>query len=258
MFRPRIIPVLLLQGTTLVKTEAFTNPTYIGDPINAVKIYNELLADELVFLDINATKENRIADLQLVKSVSEEANMPFSIGGGIKTTDQIRSLLSAGAEKVIIGSEACLRPEFIKEASETFGSSTITVCIDISSNIFGKESVYIQNGRKKTNFNPLEFAQQMESMGAGELILQSVKRDGTRIGYAKEIIQKIADSTTIPTVALGGASSVEEMLQFYLETNISGLGAGSIFVYQGKRKGVLINYPEKKEIRKLIMDNKFN
>src|ERR1035437_7448981 len=194
MFRPRIIPVLLLKKNVLVKSERFDNYRYIGDPINAVKIFNDLKADELVFLDILATKENRLIPINFVKEVGEEANMPFVVGGGIKTLDDIRIILKAGAEKVIINSHAAKNPDFIKNASETFGSSAIVVCMDVKKKIFDQQKIWIENGKKSTNYTPIDFSKLMEEKGAGEIIVQSIEKDGMMNGYDIELIKKISES----------------------------------------------------------------
>lgn len=254
MFRPRIIPVLLLKDKGLVKSLRFKDHRYIGDPINAVKLFNDLKADELVFLDILATKENRLISLELIKNIGEEANMPFAVGGGIKSLEDIRSIISVGAEKVIINSEAGRNPDFIKRASDHFGSSTICVCIDIKKDFFGRERVYIRNAKQKLNFSPVYYAQLMENKGAGEIIIQSVSNDGSMLGYDIGMIKRIAESVTIPVVALGGAGSLSDMRECYYSSYASALAAGSMFVYQGPRKGILINYPSRQDLNELYTD----
>jgi imidazole glycerol-phosphate synthase subunit HisF len=251
MFRPRVIPVLLLQGKGLVKSIRFTNHRYIGDPINAVKIFNDLKADELVFIDIMATPENRTISLDFVKNVGEEANMPFAVGGGIKSISDIRSIINQGAEKVIINSAAALNTEFIKQASQTFGSSTIVVCIDFKKKRLSKSQTWIHNGKKPTGYSLVDYAKLMEEMGAGELIIQSIEQDGTMQGYDIESINKVSKAVKIPIVALGGAGNMEHLKKGYTEGNANGLAAGSMFVYQGSRRGILINYPPKAELLKL-------
>jgi len=248
MFRPRVIPVLLLNNQTLVKSVRFKNYNYIGDPINAVRIFNDLKADELVFLDINATKENRLISLSFVKDVGEEANMPFAVGGGIKTVEHIKQIINEGAEKVIINSAAAENPTFIQEASEAFGSSTIAVCIDVKKNLFGNTHVWINGGTKNTKNNPKEFAKLMQQMGAGEIIIQSIDNDGMMQGYDIELIKQISEAVTIPVVALGGAANVSDLKNAYTQGFANGLAAGSMFVYHGTKKGVLINYPNKNEM----------
>ncbi len=248
MFRPRIIPVLLLKNLALVKSIQFKNHKYIGDPINAVRIFNDLKADELVFLDIEASKENRLISLEFVKNVGEEANMPFAVGGGIKTIDDIRSVISAGAEKAIITTHAAENPDFIKEASEVFGSSTIVVGLDVKKKFLRGERTWILSGSKSTNYTPLEFAELMEKNGAGEIIIQSIEKDGKMEGYDIDLTKSISTAVSIPVVALGGAGSLEDLAKAYKDAYANGLAAGSLFVYQGKKRGVLINYPDKNEL----------
>lgn len=248
MFRPRIIPVLLLKNLALVKSVQFKNHKYIGDPINAVRIFNDLKADELVFLDIEASKENRLISLDFVKNVGEEANMPFGVGGGIKTLDDIQSVISAGAEKAIINTTAAQNHDFIREASGTFGSSTIVVCIDVKKKLFRGERTWILGGSRSTNYSPLDFARLMEQNGAGEIIIQSIERDGMMEGYDIELIKSISTAVSIPVVALGGAGKKDHLIDAYKNGYANGLAAGSLFVYQGSKRGVLINYPDKNEL----------
>ena len=252
MFRPRIIPVLLLRNNGLVKSEKFRHHRYIGDPINAVKIFNDLKADELVFIDILATKEKRCISLDFVKQVGEEANMPFAVGGGISTIKQIQQIIGAGAEKAIINTRAGQNPDFIKEATETFGSSTIVICMDVKKNFLGKTQIWIRNGQKSAGYSPVEFAQLMQEKGVGEIIVQSIERDGMMEGYDIELIRKISESVTIPVVALGGAGNLNHMKQCYTEAYANGLAAGSMFVYHGARNAVLVNYPGRQELLKVF------
>lgn len=246
MFRPRIIPVLLLKNRVLVKSIGFRNHKYIGDPINAVRIFNDLKADELVFLDIEASKKNRLISLDFVKNVGEEARMPFAVGGGIRSTEDIRAIINAGAEKVVINTYAGQNPDFIKEASETFGSTTIVVCIDVKNKFLRGQRSWILGGGRSTAFTPVEFARLMEKNGAGEIIIQSIDNDGTMEGYDIELIKSISMAVNVPVVALGGAGKIEDLEDAYRRGHANGLAAGSFFVYQGKRRGVLINYPDTK------------
>jgi len=252
MFRPRIIPVLLLKDLGLVKSIKFKKYKYIGDPINAVKIFNDKKADELIFLDINASKENRCISMDFIRKVGDEANMPFGVGGGIRTLNQIREILKHGAEKVVINTFAAENPDFIKQASQEFGTSTIVVCIDVKKNLFNNYVTVYKNAKKKIKYLPWDFAKLMEEKGAGEIIIQSVERDGTYLGYDIELIKKITHSVTIPVVALGGAKDFNDFKKAYHETNACALAAGSLFVYHGPRKAVLINYPNKEEKIKLF------
>lgn len=216
--------------------------------MNAVRIFNDFQADELVILDILATKEKRCISVDFVRDVGEEANMPFAVGGGIRTIEQIRDLLIFGAEKVVIGTQAVLHPQFVKEASEEFGSSTIVVCIDVKGNSPGGNKVVITNRLEISKYNPEEFARLMQEHGAGEIIIQSVDRDGTMQGYDIELLRSVSKSVEIPVVALGGAESLMNMKETYRDTHVNGLAAGSMFVFHGRNKGVLIQYPDNKDL----------
>ena len=248
MFRPRVIPVLLLKDQALVKSVRFKNYKYIGDPINAVRIFNELKADELVFLDIEASGKDRLISLDFVREVGEEAFMPFSVGGGVRSIQDIKAILAAGAEKVIIGTRAGNDPDFIKEASERFGSSTIVVCMDVKRKLFQGERAWVLNGSSSTRYTPLEFAKLMEENGAGELIVQSIERDGTMNGYDIDLIRTVSTALRIPVIALGGAGRKEHLTDAFREGRANAVAAGSMFVFQDTRRGVLVNYPEKGEL----------
>ncbi|MBT6227469.1 MAG: imidazole glycerol phosphate synthase subunit HisF [Candidatus Scalindua sp.] len=249
MFRPRIIPVLLLKNQILVKSVGFNNYKYIGDPINAVRIFNDSKADELVFLDITATKENRIIDLDFVRDVGEEANMPFAVGGGIRSIKDIQAIIGAGAEKVVINSYAAEQPDFVEQAADTFGSSAITICIDVKKKLFKGLRAWIKGGTEAVPHDPVTFAQLMEAKGAGEIIIQSIEKDGTMEGYDIPLIRSISGAVNIPVIALGGAGDLDDLKEAYQDGYANGLAAGSMFVYIGPHKGVLINYPEREQIQ---------
>jgi len=255
MYRPRIIPVLLLQNKGLVKSIKFKDYRYIGDPINAVRIFNDLKADELAFIDILATKEKRTVSLDFVKDVGEEANMPFSVGGGIKTLEDIRKIIEAGAEKVILNTIAGVNPGFVSDASDAFGSSTITVCIDVKKDFWGNEKAWINAGTKSIDSDPVTYARQMEDSGAGEIIIQSIDRDGTMTGYDVTLVKRIADAVSIPVVSLGGAGKWEDLINLNSLVSLNGLAAGSLFIYHGERHAILVNYPERQEIQQLFKQN---
>jgi cyclase len=249
MFRPRVIPVLLLRNGGLVKSQGFGKQRYIGDPINAVRIFNDHRADELVFLDILATRERRLISLDFVRDVGEEANMPFAVGGGIRSLQDIRNILSAGAEKVVLNSSAADDPDFIAQAADSFGSSTVTVCIDVKPKRFGGARTWTAGGTRPTEYVPEEFAKLAEDKGAGEIIVQSIPRDGTMEGYDLDLTRRVSEAVTIPVVALGGAGGLDHLRRAYDETHASGLAAGSMFVYHGPKRGVLINYPDRDELQ---------
>ncbi len=240
--------MLLLRRGGLVKTVRFGRHAYVGDPINAVRIFNQLEADELVFLDILASREKRLIPLDFVRDVGEEANMPFAVGGGIRTLEDIRRVLSAGAEKVVLGTVAAQAPGFIAEAAEAFGSSTITVCIDVKRKLFGREQAWVLSGTRPTGLAPEECARRAEARGAGEIIIQSMDRDGTMQGYDLDLVRRVADAVTIPVVALGGAGTVADLVRAHAEGHATAVAAGSLFVFQGPRRGVLINYPGHAEV----------
>ncbi len=253
MFRPRLIPVLLLKGNALVKSIKFKNFQYIGDPINAVKIFNHLKADELVLLDIEATSQGRRISSEVIRRVGEEADMPFSVGGGISSIADIKEVISCGAEKAILNSHAIKNPNFLKEASDYFGSSTIVLCMDIGTKLFRKSSlVFTNNGKEATKYHPVELAKKAESLGVGEIIIQSIPRDGSMDGYDIELIRDISDAITIPTIALGGAGRIEHCIEAHQIGHANGIAAGSFFVYQGQNRGVLINYPSREDSSKII------
>jgi imidazole glycerol-phosphate synthase subunit HisF len=252
MFRPRVIPVLLLKNLGLVKTVKFKNPRYIGDPINAVKLFNDLGADELAFLDILANGENRSISLDFVRRVGDEANMPFSVGGGLRDIQDIKQVLKAGAEKVILNTIAGENPDFIKRASDEFGSSTIVVSIDVRKNILGKEHTYIFSGEKPTKYDPVTFARLAEEKGAGEIIINSIEQDGMMSGYDLALVKKVSEAVRIPVVALGGAGNIQDLKNVVIETYASAVAAGSMFVYHGPRHAVLINYPTQNELIELF------
>jgi imidazole glycerol-phosphate synthase subunit HisF len=250
MFRPRIIPVLLVRQGGLVKSEKFRRHRYIGDPINAVRIFNDLKADEIVLLDIDATREGRRISADLVNDVGEEAFMPFAVGGGVRTLDDIGALVEAGAEKIVIGTAAGLNARFVREAADTFGTSTIAVCIDYREGWFGRAGVFVRNGSLRIRSEPVEFAKMIEDQGAGEIIVQCIDRDGTYSGYDVKMVRSMSSSIAIPVVALGGASGPEDLRDVVNYANASAAAAGSLFVYKGMNQGVLINYPGEKTLCK--------
>ncbi len=248
MFLPRIIPILLLKNKGLVKTIQFKNPQYIGDPINAVRIFNDLLADELIFLDINATIENRTILPELVKDIGDEAFMPFGVGGGISSLNDIEKLLKSGAEKVVINTSAYLNSSLIEEASKIFGSQSIVVSIDVKKTFLGKYECFIECGRRKVDCYYLDYAKKIQEKGAGEIIINSIDKDGTMSGYDIDLIKSISQKINIPVIACGGAGNLQHLKEAYYNGGANALAAGSMFVFHGPRKAVLINYPSKDEI----------
>lgn len=243
MLRTRIIPCLLLKGQGLVKTVKFQSPKYIGDPINAVKIFNDKEVDELVFLDITATLENRAPNFNLLRQITNECFMPLAYGGGIRTLDQISELLKIGIEKVILNTAAYSDPDFLGAAVRTFGSSTIVVSIDVNRGIFGKQTVYTKSATYPTKLDPVSYARKIEEIGAGEIFLNSIHADGTMKGYDLQLIRAVAQSVNIPVVACGGAGNIQD-LKLAKHAGASAVAAGSMFVFQGPNRAVLISYPQ--------------
>jgi cyclase len=252
MFRPRVIPVLLLKGHGLVKTVRFKSEKYIGDPINAVRIFNDLEADELAFVDITATNENRTVSLDLVRQIGDEAFMPFAVGGGIKDVEHVRVFLSAGAEKVIINSEAVSNPQLIFESASLFGSQSIMVSIDVKKSVFGNYVIYTHSGKKKAAISLIEHLYRLEKSGAGEILINSIDNDGMMNGYDIPLIEQVSRAVSVPVIACGGAGTLEDFYKAFKFGNASAVAAGSRFVYHGPRNAVLINYPEKKELLRIF------
>lgn len=245
---PRVIPVLLLKNSGLVKTVQFKNPVYIGDPINAVKIFNDKEVDELIFLDITAGPVNKTPPFRLLADIASECFMPLCYGGGINSIDEIREVLNLGIEKVSINTFAAKNPGFIREASEKFGSSTIVVSIDVKKNFFGKYEVYSNSGKINTKMDPVKFAVEMNKYGAGELLLNSIDCDGIMNGYDVELLKKVTGEVDIPVVACGGAGNLQHFKSAIQQGGASAVAAGSMFVFHGPRKGILISYPSQQNI----------
>ena len=245
MLRPRLIPCLLLQQGGLVKTVQFKNPKYVGDPINAVKIFNEKEADELIFLDIDASRTNKEPDYKLIKQIANECRMPLCYGGGIKILDQAKKIIQLGVEKIAISSTAVLNPQLITEMSKEIGSQSVVVVIDVKYNMKSKSyNISILNNQKEINLNPLEFAKECQSRGAGEIVLNFVDLDGAMEGYNIQFSQQIINQLQIPLTILGGAGKLEHIKELYRNLGNCGAAAGSLFVFKGVYKAVLINYPE--------------
>lgn len=254
MFRPRVIPVLLLKDLGLVKTTRFKDARYVGDPMNAIKIFNDLQADELTFLDITATNENRLPNLDLLRRISEEAFMPFAVGGGIRTLDDVKKMIDTGAEKIVINSASVSNPEVLEKAAALFGSQSVVVCIDVKKNLFGKQMVYVNSGKKSTGINPVIHAQAVQERGAGEIIVNSIDQDGTMAGYDLQLIKKMTEAVSIPVVALGGAGNLTHLREAFIDGHAHAMAAGSMFVFHGPRKAVLINYPSREELEAICLE----
>ncbi len=252
MIRTRIIPCLQLIGESLVKTVKFGQHGYIGDPINTVRIFNELEVDELCFLDIRAAIENREPNLSILRQIADECFMPLSYGGGVRDFNTAKNILSIGFEKIVLNSITHSYSQLVKELSEHFGSQAVIASIDIKRGLLGRYSVYTQDGRIKTDKDPVEWAQTLERLGAGEILLTSMDREGTWTGYDIEITRKISDAVSIPVIANGGAGCVEDIVKVVKEGHAAAASVGSMVVYQKKDMGVLVNFPDKQKLDGLL------
>lgn len=246
MNKTRVIPILLLRGQGLVKTMKFKDPRYIGDPINAVRIFNEKEVDELVFLDIAATKEGRGPDYDLLSEITGEAFMPMAYGGGITTLDQIQSILRLGFEKIIINSAAYGNINLIAEAVAIYGSQSIVGCIDVRKSLLGRYELYSSSGCTKQNIGLTDHLISLSKSGVGELLVNAIDRDGLMGGYDLKLLREVSSAVDVPIVACGGAGNINHLAQAVHEGGASAVAAGSMFVYMGPHKAVLINYPERK------------
>ncbi|GAB6155711.1 AglZ/HisF2 family acetamidino modification protein [Desulfosporosinus burensis] len=247
-YRPRLIPCLTLKDQGLVKTTKFSNPRYLGDPINAVKIFNGKGVDELCILDITATSENRGPDFDYLKDIASEAFMPLSYGGGITNMEQIKKLFFIGYEKVIINTAFVQNPQLIREAADFAGCQSVVVSIDVKDELFGKRNCYINDGKTKVSMDSVTLAKKAEELGAGEILLNSISRDGTMQGFDIRLVKDIVGAVSIPVIACGGAKDIHDFKKVLQEGGAHAAAAGSLFVYYGEQKAVLITAPEEKHL----------
>jgi len=244
MLRARIIPCLLVHKKGLVKTVKFKNPKYVGDPLNAVKIFNEKEADELMVLDIDATVENREPDYKMIEHLASECRMPLCYGGGIKTTKQAQRVFNLGVEKIALSSAVINNPSLVTKIAEQVGAQSVVVVLDIKKKLLGGYVNYIENGKRKTKVNLNKFIVQLQKLGVGEIVINSIDQDGVMQGYDTDLINKIKPLINVPLTVLGGAGSLDNIAELIQEHRIIGAAAGSLFVFKGKYKAVLINYPD--------------
>lgn len=252
MIRPRVIPALLLKGQGLVKTVKFKDPKYLGDPINIVRIFNDKEVDEIVLLDITATPEKRGPQFDVLKDIASEVFIPLAYGGGIRFMEDVRTLLSIGIEKLIMNTSAVENPSLIRETADHAGSQAVVVSMDVKKNFLGKYEVFTHCGQKKTGLDPVKHAVEVERMGAGEILLNSIDRDGTMQGYDIDLVRKVADAVNVPVVACGGAGNLNHVAEVIKQGHASAAAAGSMFVFQGPLRGVLISYPAPKELKEFL------
>ena len=247
MLRPRIIPCLLVHNKGLVKTVKFKNPKYVGDPLNAVKIFNEKEADELMVLDIDATVEKREPDYKMIENLAAECRMPLCYGGGIKTAQQAQHIFNLGVEKIALSSAVIDNPTLVTEIAEQVGAQSVVVILDIKKKMFGGYVNYIENGKKKTKIDLNKFIIQLQDMGVGEIVINSIDDDGVMKGYNFELIDTIKPLINVPLTVLGGAGTADDLAKLIKTYGIIGTAAGSLFVFKGKYRAVLINYPNQDE-----------
>ncbi|QGA49111.1 AglZ/HisF2 family acetamidino modification protein [Pseudomonas brassicacearum] len=244
MQRKRVIPCLLLKDRGLVKTVKFKSPKYIGDPVNAIRIFNEKEVDELVLLDIEASLLGREPDYELIAEVAGECFMPICYGGGIRTLEHAQKIFSLGIEKIALNSAALADIELLRQIADQFGSQSVVCSMDCKKSLLGRYSVYSQAGMKDTKVSPIEWARKAEAAGAGEIFLNSIDRDGMMQGYDIPLIKSVVAAVDIPVIACGGAGSIADLNEPFEKAGVSAVAAGSFFVFHGKHKAVLISYPD--------------
>lgn len=251
MLAIRVIPCLLKRNSSLVKTVKFGDFQYIGDPVNTIQIFNELEIDELVFLDILATRENKKPDFDLIKKVASECFMPLAYGGGIRSLEEMKKIYNLGVEKLIICTQAIEEPTFIQKATALFGSQSVVVSIDVKKNFWGRYEVYTHSGTKNSKKTPEEIAKLMQKMGAGEILLNSIDNDGMMKGYDLKLVKLIDSAIDLPLIVCGGAGKINDLGKA-IRAGASAVAAGSLFVYQKQNRAVLVNFPNEKELKEVL------
>jgi len=252
MLRTRVIPCLLLHGAGLVKTRRFREPTYVGDPINAIRIFNDKEVDELIFLDITASREGRGPALQTIRDFASECFMPVGYGGGIRSLADAREVLSVGIEKVVVNTLALRTPQVISQIARDFGAQAVVASIDARKKMFGGYEVMGAGGTEKTGLEPAAHARRMVELGAGEIFINSIDRDGTQSGYDLALVRSVADAVSVPVIACGGAAELSHFSAAVSEGHASAVAAGSMFVFHGKHRAVLISYPSRSELERAL------
>ena len=252
MMKTRVIPVLLLQGQGLVKTVRFRDPTYIGDPINSIRIFNEKEVDELVFLDISATVEGRDPNYQVLEDIAGEAFMPLAYGGGVRRLEQAQRIFGLGFEKVVLSAVTYENDRLIADLVARYGSSSVVACVDCKKSFLGRHELFTHNGKIRKKQKLIEHVCKLAELGVGEIIVNSIDRDGTQKGYDIELIVAVAGAVNVPVVACGGAAGVEDFRAAVTRGGASAVAAGSLFVFKGPHRAVLINYPERRDLASVL------
>lgn len=255
MLHPRIIPCLLIKDKGLVKTVKFKDPKYVGDPINAVKIFNEKESDELMVVDIDATAEGREPDYKMIENLASECRMPLCYGGGIKTAEQAQKIFNLGVEKIAISSAAIDNYNLVSEIAEQVGAQSVVIVIDVKKSLLGGYTAYTKNGTKKSKIDIFKFIKELQETGIGEIVINSIDNDGCMCGFDANLIDKVKAITKVPLTVLGGAGSLQDVAGLIHKYGIIGISAGSLFVFKGKYRAVLISYPKPEDKNKLIHDN---
>jgi len=251
MLRSRVSPCLLIHNKGLVKTVKFKDPKYVGDPINAVKIFNEKEVDELIVLDIDATAKNKEPDFKAIEYIANECRMPLCYGGGVKTTAQAKRIIQLGAEKVAVSSEVLERPNFLAEMSSVIGRQSVVVVLDVKKSLFGNYEIYTHNGKSKVKRKLEDVLVELEDIGVGEFVINSIDNDGLMKGYDLDLAEKVRNITSVPLTILGGAGHPDHIIQLVEKFKVIGASAGSLFVFKGVYKAVLISYITESVISKL-------
>lgn len=244
MYRNRVIPCLLIRGNGLVKTRKFKDAVYIGDPVNAARIFSEKEADEIVVLDIDASREGREPNYELVAEIAGECFMPMAYGGGVRSLEQVRKLIRSGVEKVVINSAAVDSVGIITEASDVFGSQAIVAAVDVKRTLLGGFKVLAKSANVETRLKLDVHVRQLVAAGAGEIFLNSIDRDGMMAGYDLDLVRSVTQHVNVPVVACGGAGTVNHLIEAVRDAGASAAAAGSMFVFHGKHRAVLISYPD--------------
>lgn len=252
MLKTRIIPCLLLRDASLVKTINFKNASYIGDPVNTARIFNELEVDELTLLDITATNLNKKPDFKILTELANECFMPLAYGGGINNFEDAKKIFKIGIEKIIINTVTFINPSFISKLAEHFGNQAVVASIDIKKNFFGNYHVFSNSGKKRQKIDPVIWAQKLEDLGAGEILLTSINQEGTWNGFDIDILHKISNAVSIPVIANGGASCMDDIGHAVKKGNASAVCLGSMVVYQSKGMGVLVNFPDNQKLKQIL------
>jgi cyclase len=253
VLRPRLIPCLLVQNQGLVKTRRFDESKYVGDPINAVRIFNEKLVDELMVIDIDATVKGRDPDYRMIANIATECRMPLCYGGGVRNCEQIERIIGLGVEKVAVSSAALARPALIEEAAIRVGSQSLVVVLDVrKSGLMRRTEIVTHNGKRRTGIDPANFVREATERGAGEILINNIDRDGMMEGYDLDLVKRLVCETSLPITVLGGAGSLDHVAALWQAVGIVGAAAGSLFVFKGKYRAVLINYPNLEEKAALL------